>query len=282
MNKNRKFILYCVTVLFISATVSVSNLKAGQSSSHLTYPPFPDEEKVLSQIEKEESPSPLLLWQLSRLRLQHAAELYKSWKQNKNAEAFQEALIYAGSSTELSPDWDEAWLLSGLLYSEMKATPQAMGKAADALVHAVDINPANGRAQLLLAQVLMEQGRYWSAIEQFKMLIQRNEAMRTPAVLSQLTFCYIADQRFQAGIDYVSKAPDISGNDATAKLRWQSWKLINQAILMRAKGDEQAAGFLKVMFFYHDPSLTVIDEYQRYAKYLLKLWEKEGQNEKDN
>jgi|GEM_PF-2437872 tetratricopeptide (TPR) repeat protein len=282
MNKNSKLILLCVTILFISIPLSALNATAEHPSPQAGYTPFPDEEKIMAKIKEKKTSSPLLIWQLSRIRLKHAAELYKEWKQNNIAEDFQRALVYAESSTELSPDWDEAWLLLGMLYSEMKATPAAMERAADALVKAVDVNPANGRAQVLLAQVLMEQGRYWSAIEQYKMLIENSEAMRTGTVLSQLTFCYIADGRVQAGLDYLSELPDLRENNLSRKSAWINWKEINQAVLMKAKGDEKADDHLRFVFFQENPSHTVRDEYERYAKYLLTLWEKEAQHEKIN
>jgi len=272
VKKNLNILIICGMLIFIS-----------DASAQANYKLFPDEEQVVSQIEKDKEKSPLLLWQLGSIRLKHAAELYKNWKQNNQVKDFQKALIYAKSSIELSQDNDEAWLLLGMLYSEMKATPEAMEKAADALVRAVDINPANGRAQLLLAQVLMEQGRYWSAIEQFKMLIERNEAMRTPMVLSQLTFCYIADGRIQAGINYVSKAPEIIKGDSAEKLRWSNWKCINHAVLDKAQGKrEDAVNFLKFIFFFHDDALTVKNKADEYAKHLITLWEKEAQSEKAN
>jgi tetratricopeptide (TPR) repeat protein len=272
VKKSLNLIFICGMLIFIS-----------DASAQTDYKLFPDEEKVVTQIEKNKEKSPLLLWQLGSIRLKHAAGLYKNWGRNKQAEDFQKALIYAKSSTELSRDNDEAWLLLGMLYSEMKATPEAMEKAADALIHAVDINPANGRAQLLLAQVLMEQGRYWSAIEQYKILIEESEAMRTPGVLSLLTFCYVADGRIQAGIDYVSKAPEITQGDSTEKLRWRDWKTINQAVLERAQGKrEHAIDFLKLIFFYHDDALTVENKTDEYAKHLITLWEKEAENEKAN
>ncbi|MBN1957776.1 MAG: hypothetical protein JW773_06205 [Desulfuromonadales bacterium] len=239
-------------------------------------PLFPDEEKVVAQIEKEKTSSPLLLWQLSRIRLRHAAQLYKNWQQNSRVDDYQKALLYAESSVHLMPDNDDAWLMLGLLYSEMKTTPEAMEKATDALVHAVVINPANGRAQLLLAQVLMEQGRYWSAIEQFKMLMAESETMWTPAVLSKLTFCYIADGRIQAGLDYISHLPEMTAGDATGRRRWDRWKIINQAVLMRAKGDEHAADYLKILFSINDPSLDPQNDSLEYARYLLALWEQGG------
>ncbi len=272
IKKSLNILIICGMLMFVS-----------NASAQTDYKLFPDEEKVVSQIEKNKEKSPLLLWQLGSIRLKHAAELYKNWKQNRQAEDFQKALIYAESSTELSPDNDEAWLLLGMLYSEMKTAPEAMEKAADALVNAVDINPANGKAQLLLAQVLMEQGRYWSAIEQYKMLIEKNEAMRTPMVLSQLTFCYIADGRIQAGINYVSKAPEIIKGDSTAKLLWTNWKCINQAVLEKAQGKRKdAINLLKFIFFFNDDTLTVKNKTDEYAKHLITLWENEDRNEKAN
>ncbi len=273
---SRAFTFISALALFLSLSLYSSSVMAEQALMAQNAPLFPDEEPIVAQIEKEKTSSPLLLWQLSRIRLRHAAQLYKNWQQNSRVDDYQRALLYAESSVRLMSDNDDAWLMLGMLYSEMKATPEAMEKAADALVHAVAINPANGRAQLLLAQVLMEQGRYWSAIEQFKMLMAESETMWTPAVLSQLTFCYIADGRIQAGLDYISHLPEMTAGAATDRRHWHRWKIINQAVLMRAKGDEHAADYLRIVFSINDPTLDPKNSSLEYARYLLALWEQGG------
>ena len=118
--------------------------------------PLDDEKNLIDRI----GPAPQAdgLIELGRLRLQRSAALYKTWLDNKEDEDFSKALIYARSASELLVDSDEAWLLLGMLRAELKTDPPALAAATDALVRAVEINPANGRAQLLLAQVLMRTG----------------------------------------------------------------------------------------------------------------------------
>jgi len=237
--------------------------------------PLGDEKNLIDQI----SPAPEAdgLFELGRFRLQHAAALYKTWLDNKRDEDFFKALVYAHSASELLVDSDEAWLLLGMLRAELKTEPSALAAATDALVRAVESNPANGRAQLVLAQVLMEQGRYWSAIEQFKILIEGSRAMRTGTVLSQLTFCYIADKRIQAGLDYIHSLINTKPQEGTGN-QWLEWQLINTAILMKAKGDRKdAIGYLNLMFFYggkEDANHQRSDGRIKQVKYLLSLWEK--------
>lgn len=273
---SRTFTFVFALALFTSISLYSSSVMAEQPLMARNTPLSPDEKQVITQLEKDKTPSPLLLWQLGTIRLKHAAQLYKNWQQNLREDDYQKAILYAESSVKLMPDNDDAWLMLGLLYSEMKAIPEAMEKATDALVHAVVINPANGRAQLLLAQVLMEQSRYWSAIEQFKMLMAESETMWTPAVLSQLTFCYIADGRIQAGLDYISNIPEMTAGDAAARCHWDRWKIINQAVLMRAKGDKHAASYLRIIFSINAPSSDANNDSLEYARYLLALWEQGG------
>src|SRR5690554_4391738 len=147
--------------------------------------------------------SPLEYHQLAAERLQQAALFYDRWQSGGDAENFQQAIIYAASAAEISPDWDEPWLLLGMLYSELKIDEEAMELAVEALINAVDLNPANARAQILLASVLIEQGRFYSAIEQYKSLFAKNENMINGLTITPLTIAYIADGRIEAGIIYL-------------------------------------------------------------------------------
>jgi lipopolysaccharide biosynthesis regulator YciM len=231
---------------------------------------YPDEEAIIDRLQKD--PSPLDYWQLSRVRLQHAAKLYQSWQRNGQAGEYQKALFYAQSAAELQPDWDEAWLLSGMIYAEMKADRDAMEAAAAALIKAVDANPANGRAQILLAQVLMEQGRYWSAIEQYQSLIGKNKAMQNGTVISQLAFCYIADGRIQAGLDYLLqllKDESYQGD--------QDWVRICAAVLLKARGDRNKAVNLLESIYLPDLEKRCGSDNPKVKqiKYLIGAWKEE-------
>lgn len=232
------------------------------------FEPYQDELEIMNKIKNDANP--IYYWQLSQVRLKHAARLYQSWQNNGDAKDFQRALIYAESASDLQPDWDEAWLLEGMLYAELKSDHKALEKAVAALIRAVDINPANGRAQMILAQLLMEQGRFWSAIEQYQSLIAKNKAMQNGTIISQLTFCYIADGRVQAGRDYIERLLKDEQYEGD-----KDWLKISRAVLFKAQGDKgQAVNIL-------ESSLNNIKEVEKSdsakvkeMEYLLKRWNK--------
>ena len=237
---------------------------------------FPDELEadLIKQINStdESNQRQLLSWRLADLRLQKAATTYRQWEKDKDPQAFQTALLLAESATQLRPDWDEAWLTLGMLYAEMRADRKSMELATEALVRAVEANPANGRAQTLLGETLMLQGRYWSAIEQFQSLIEKNDSMHNGTILSKIIFCYIADGRPKAGLQYIStlKTDQRFKGDS-------GWLMIAEAMLQKADGSPQKAlsglkkslGTLKKAPMNHLASI-------KQADFLIKRWEKEG------
>jgi len=171
--------------------------------------------------------------QLAAERLQEAALFYDRWQNGGGAENFQQAIIYTASAVEIRPDWDEPWLLLGMLYSEMKADQEAMELATEALINAVEANPANARAQMLLANVLLEQGRFYSAIEQYKSLFAKNENMINGLTITPLTIAYIADGRIEAGIIYLEEM---------AELYPENYSIgIGRAVLLKSSGKIVAA-----------------------------------------
>jgi lipopolysaccharide biosynthesis regulator YciM len=232
--------------------------------------PDPDEAAIIKNIKID--PSPMRYWQLSRVRARHAAKLYQSWQRNGQAKEYQKALFYARSAAQLQPDWDEPWLLLGMIYAEMKADRDAMEAAAAALIKAVDANPANGRAQILLAQVLLEQGRYWSAIEQYQSLIAKNKAMQNGTVISQLTFCYIADGRVQAGLDYLLQLLQDESYQGD-----RDWVRICAAVLLKTRGDRNKAVNLLESVYLPDLEKRHGSENPKVKqiKYLIGSWKEE-------
>lgn len=155
---------------------------------------------------------------LASERLQHAALCYERWQNSGDAEFFQEALIYAASAAEIRPDWNEPWVLLGLLYSEIKVDQEAMNLAVEALLNAVKTNPANARAQVLLANTLLEQGRFYSAIEQYKSLFAKNKKMVNGVTITPLTTAYIADGRVKAGIIYLKDLAELYPDNISVRV----------------------------------------------------------------
>ena len=208
--------------------------------------------------------------QLASERLQQAGLFYDRWQNSGDAENFQQAIIYAASAAETRPDWDEPWLLLGMLYSELKTDEEAMELAVEALINAVDINPANARAQILLANVLLEQGRFYSAIEQYKSLFAKNESMINGLTITPLTIAYIADGRIEAGIIYLEELKELYPMNYSIR--------IGLAVLLKNSGELYAArdilaGLIVDNAFREDINLSEAEK--NYVNNLLESW-KEG------
>jgi tetratricopeptide (TPR) repeat protein len=52
---------------------------------------------------------------------------------------------------------------------------------------------------------MLEQGRFWSAVEQYKNLFNKDLSMLTGTNISNLTLAYIADGRVEAGLNYLNE-----------------------------------------------------------------------------
>ncbi len=209
MNKNSKFSICVLLLLFVIELLFSSGCTLAKELDN----------EGLSAVEYQP---------LASERLQQAALFYDRWQKSGNAEPFQQAIVYAASAAEIRPDWDEPWLLLGMLYSELKADQDAMELAAEALINAVDANPANARAQMLLANVLLEQGRFYSAIEQYKSLFAKNKNMINGLTITPLTIAYIADARIEAGIIYLEELEELYPENCSIR--------IGRAVLLKSSG----------------------------------------------
>lgn len=237
-------------------------LNAPVVASEAMSSPFPAEVPLLRKI--QENPSPLLYAQLARLRAEKAAQLYRQWEKGKKPEDLRQALIYADSASRLSPNWDRPWTLLGMIHANFRNDREALELATKSLIRAVDINPANGPAQLLLAQVLMEQGRFWSAIEQYKSLFAKSEAMITGINTAPLAMCYVLDNRIQAGMFYFQ--------ELAARYPKKTSVVIAQAVLQRHGGKpKDALTLLDNIVARPDTSAGERD----YVKTLIAKWKKE-------
>lgn len=225
--------------------------------------PFPEEAAILQRIEKR--PSPLLNAESAGVRARHAATCYERWQASGKSVDLQQAIFYAASAAELSPQWDRPRVLLGMIYASFRGDLEALELAAELLIEAIDINPANGPAQLLLAQVLMNQGRFWSAIEQYQSLFVKSKAMITPMNTAPLALCYILDNRIRAGVVYFDRlAAEHPGHPAVA---------IGRAVLLKHSGEPGRAGEILANLA---SSAEAGPELRRYARDLKGSWDKEG------
>lgn len=153
-----------------------------------------------------EDNQPFLYQRLGEMRLKIAAYNYSRYRSDSSdSRSLFKALEYSASAAELLKNSDQSWLVLGMVLSEFKSEKEMLEKAGQAFIQAAEINPANGQAQQLLAQNLMEQGRFWSAVEQYKNLFNKDQSMLTGTNISNLTLAYIADGRMEAGLNYLNE-----------------------------------------------------------------------------
>lgn len=219
------------------------------------------EQPISSEQAAAPSVTPDFYEELGLRRAAEAASFYQSWEKNGNITDLQKALVYADSATQLAPDHEQGWVLLGMIHSVMHSDEEALLAATDAFIRAIDINPANGAAQLLLAHVLMRQGRFWSAIEQYESLFDKSEAMITGINTAPLALSYVLDNRTLAGIQYFQQL--------SAKHPDKACLMLPQAVLLHSNGGSSEAMALLNKVINSD---SAKEPDRDYARQLLAKW----------
>ncbi|MBF0278768.1 MAG: tetratricopeptide repeat protein [SAR324 cluster bacterium] len=203
---------------------------------------------------------------LARIRFQKAVSLMKDWRKRKDPGLFQQALTNIVSATDLNPKMGDYWFFQGMIYSELKSSKEAMESAAQSFIEAIAANPAHKKAQFMLAYTLSEQGRYWSAIEQFEYLIEQYPDMINGQVMVPLALSYIADGRVEAGISYFSTLQKSYSDKPSVAISLAVLKKYNNKL-------EEASKILNGVL----EQVSSSEQTRRSVKSLLAQWEKEGE-----
>lgn len=195
-----------VSVETVNAQADIANFNHHNLIKKINYADLLEKELDLMEKIKPVENQPFLYQQLGELRLQIAAYNYSKFCSDRTqSRALFKALEYSASAAELIDKSDQSWLLLGMVLSEFKSEKEMLEQAGQAFIKAAEINPANAQAQQLLAQNLLEQGRFWSAVEQYKNLFNKDKSMLTGTNISNLTLAYIADGRMEAGLNYLNE-----------------------------------------------------------------------------
>ncbi len=233
-----------------------------KSRDALDFFSLPKEAELLEKIEKQ--PSDLLYAELARIRAGYADEYYREWQSSRQTADLQKTIYYAASASELSPDWDRPRVLLAMVYAKFTNDLESLELATELLIEALEINPANGAAQVLLAQVLMSQGRFGAAIEQYKSLFRKSSVMITPMNTAPLALCYILDGRLQAGIIYFRELQDIHAESSAVG--------VGKAVLLRHAGEGERAREVLGRLAFSD---SVDSEMREYFADILTTWNSE-------
>jgi hypothetical protein len=114
------------------------------SSNQISF--FPDEKAAVEKLKID--PTEDSAKELAEIRFKYATELYVYAKKNNDWDAFELALLYASSVTELNPTEWVYWLLLGKIYSEIEG--EGVVLALDPLKNAIKLHPNSFEAHSLL------------------------------------------------------------------------------------------------------------------------------------
>jgi len=194
-----------------------------------------------------------------------AAQDYEKWSQSGLPVYFHNALFHVDSAITINAERSEYWFLRGILYAALNSDALSMAKATESLIRAVELNPDHGRARLLLARVLQEQGKFLLAAEQYRLLIGKEPQKATGLVVGPLALCYVADDRIKDGITYFKNL----------SLQYPRSVAIATSLAVLLKSDDQTA--LAIKELQRVSSLkTGPDAERTYVRDLLGEWAKGG------
>ncbi|RJR35858.1 MAG: tetratricopeptide repeat protein [Desulfobacteraceae bacterium] len=204
---------------------------------------------------------------LARFLFEQALRDWEKYLQTERAPFFQRALFHVDSAVNIEPEESEYRFLQGMLLSSMKNDPEAMIRATDSLIRTVELDPGHGRAQLLLAQILQEQGSFFSAAQQYRFLVERDPNMVTGVVTAPLAACYVASGQTDEGIEFFAVLVERYPDSASART-------CLAVLLKSGRRTKEAVDTLSILV---EKKLGTKEE-QEHAGRLLGSWRKEGRS----
>lgn len=194
-----------------------------------------------------------------------AAQDYEKWTQSGLPVYFHNALFHVNSAIAINAERGEYWFLQGILYAALNSDALSMAKATGSLIRALELNPDHGRARLLLARVLQEQGKFLLAAEQYRLLIEKEPQKATGLVVGPLALCYVADDQIKDGITYFKNL----------SLQYPRSAAIAASLAVLLKSDDQRA-LAKKELQRVISGKTAPDAERTYVRDLLNEWDKGG------
>lgn len=194
-----------------------------------------------------------------------AARDYEKWSQSGLPVYFHNALFHVDSAIAIDAERGEYWFLQGILYAALNSDALSMAKATESFIRVLELNPDHGRARLLLARVLQEQGKFLLAAEQYRLLIEKEPQKATGLVVGPLALCYIADDRIKNGITYFKNL----------SLQYPRSAAIATSLAVLLKSDNQTA-LAKKELQRVISGKTGPDAERTYVRDLLNEWDEGG------
>jgi tetratricopeptide (TPR) repeat protein len=209
----------------------------------------------------EENPTQESIEGLAKIRHQYAVILAAKADEAKSPDLYSLAVRYAESATRLSPGVGAYWSLLGSLYTKMDGIPLAELMAEEAFSTAIDLDPADHRARLLLSELFYSQGNYAMSLDQMEMIVSQDSKTAEPSLLFVMLNAYLLDHQQDRGIGFFKNLVKTRPWDANPRFLL--------AILLNEQGETDAAieELRKVIV-----RSGVSQENRLYARQLIDSW----------
>lgn len=134
-----------------------------------------------------------------------ALEALDAFEKAHQPEALAKALEAAGQATELDATVADYWRTLGYAYSlGAKASHVAGVMAENALEKAIQLDPAETAARMLLARLLIERGSHSRALDNLEAALDRRLDLAASAVIADLCRAYIIDRQAPRGARFLA------------------------------------------------------------------------------
>lgn len=121
-----------------------------------------------------------------------------------NTEELKDVLSSAEKNVNENPDDPKAWMLYGKLLTLMNNCQENNLIAEQVFIEAVRLDPQDDEARRYLADTYYRQALFDAALEQLELITSRGHFVDPPTV-ALLNMCYVADEQYGRGINFMEK-----------------------------------------------------------------------------
>lgn len=121
-----------------------------------------------------------------------------------NAEELKALLLSAEKNLNENPDDQKAWMLYGKLLTLMNNCQENNLFAEQVFAEAVRLDPQDDEARRYLADTYYRQGFFDAALGELELITSRGHFV-DPETMGLLNMCYVADEQYGRGINFMGK-----------------------------------------------------------------------------
>ena len=134
-----------------------------------------------------------------------ALEALEAFEKTQQSEALAKALEAAEQATQLDASVADYWRTLGYAYSlAAKASHVAAVMAENALEKAIQLDPGETAARMLLARLLIERGSHSRALDNLEAALERKLDLAATAVIADMCRAYIIDRQAPRGARFLA------------------------------------------------------------------------------